>query len=64
MKLYRYYGYMNCDCIVGICKANSEDEAIQYLHSTYSDYKYWASKELEEIDFDENNVCEIYYGGC
>ena len=61
MELFRYYGYMYGERIVGIVKANTLQEAKEILKNTYDDYDMWSNKTVEKSVF-HNNVCEVYYG--
>lgn len=61
MELFRYYGYMYGERIVGIVKANTLQEAKEILKNTYDDYDMWSNKTVEKAVF-HNNVCEVYYG--
>ena len=62
MNLYRFYGYIYGDYIAGIVKANNKSEAKKFLKNAYDDYDQWKDKTLEKIEFDNDNVIEIYYG--
>lgn len=61
MELFRYYGYMYGERIVGIVKANTLQEAKEILKTTYDDYDMWSNKTVEKAVF-HNNVFEVYYG--
>jgi hypothetical protein len=62
MNLYIFYGYIYGDYVAGIVKANNKSEAKKFLKNTYDDYDQWKDKTLEKIEFDNDNVIEIYYG--
>lgn len=62
MKFYRYYGYIYGEHVAGLVIAKNKIEAKQLLKQTYSDYNSWSDKTIEEEKFNENGVCEIYYG--
>lgn len=61
MELFRYYGYIYDEKIVGIIKANTLEEAEEILKNVYDDYDMWLDKTIEKVVF-HNNVCEVYYG--
>lgn len=61
MELFRYYGYMYGERIVGLVKANTLQEAEEILKNTYYDYDMWMNKTVKKAVF-RNNVCEVYYG--
>lgn len=66
MELYRYYGYygyFRCEQVVGLVRAKNMCEAEQILKNVYDDYDLWEEKTLEKIEFDDDGVCEVYYGG-
>ena len=62
MKFYRYYGYFYGERVAGMILAPNKVEAKRLLQKTYSDYDSWSDKSIEAVSFNENNVCEIYYG--
>lgn len=62
MDLYRFCGYIQGDKVAGIVRASSIKEAKRFLKNTYYDYNLWQDKTLEKVIFNEDNVCEIYYG--
>ena len=62
MRVYRFYGYICGEVVAGIVKADNKREAAQFLRRTYDDYNLWEEKTLEEIMFNKNNICEVYYG--
>lgn len=61
MELFRYYGYMYGEHIVGVVKANTLQEAKEILKNIYNDYDMWMNKTVEKAVF-HNNVFEVYYG--
>ena len=63
MTLYQYAGLDRwCDTVSGIVEADDIDQARFLLEKTYDDYSSWEHSRLEEVTFDENGVCEVYYG--
>lgn len=62
MKFYRYYGYSYGERVAGMIIAPNKVEAEKLLKKTCSDYNLWSDKTIETVHFNENNVCEIYYG--
>lgn len=62
MRFYRFYGYIQGEKVAGLVKANNKQEAKQFLKHTYDDYNSWEDKTLEQITFDDDNICEVYYG--
>lgn len=63
MEFYRYYGYFHFDQVAGLVRAKNICEAERILKNTYDDYDLWEEKTLEKIEFDNDGVCEVYYGG-
>ena len=62
MKFFRYSGYIYGDRVAGIVKADNIKEARCSLKNAYDDYHLWSDKTLKEVKFDDDNVCEVYYG--
>ena len=62
MRFYRFYGYIYGEKVAGIVKANNKQEAKQFLKHTYCDYDSWEDKTLEQVIFNDDNICEVYYG--
>ena len=63
MNFYRFYGYIQGEKVAGLVRANSMNEAKQFLQNTYYDYDLWEDKTLEKVTFDnKNHICEVYYG--
>ena len=56
MELFRYYGYMYGERIVGIVKANTLQEAKDILKTTYDDYDGFIHSEFEGIDANLKDV--------
>ena len=63
LKYYAFCGYVFGDYVAGLVRAKSLDEARECLKVKYDDFDSWSYIRLEETDFDEYNVCEVYYGG-
>ena len=62
MNLYNFYGYIHGERVVGIVKAENENEALEQLRIVYDDYDSWTDRELTLIDFDNTGVFECFYG--
>ena len=62
MNLYLYRGYVYGDHVAGIVRADGLDEAKLWLSCCYTDFDDWSSHEIEKVEFDEDNVLEVYFG--
>lgn len=62
LKYYAFCGYVFGDHVAGLVRAESLDEARECLRNTYDDFDLWDEIRLEETEFDEGGVCEVYFG--
>ena len=62
LKYYAFCGYVFGDHVAGLVRAESLDDARERLRSAYADFDSWSYIRLEETKFDEDGVCEVYFG--
>ena len=63
MSFYKYVGRdRRGDYVAGIVRANDIHEASYILSKVYDDYTSWEDLTLEKMTFDDDGVCEVYYG--
>ena len=63
MPFYKYAGRdRRSDYVAGVVEANDIHEAICILNKAYDDYTSWEDVTLEKATFDDDGVCEVYYG--